>query len=174
MPTILVPLKIRAATFLGAASALLFIACWLALPSRNAYGNPWLEELKQDCAFSNGTKARLYLGNGGATTAYWYTVTVETGLFSPERQVAFSYSEPALSEIECRDDRLVISGGEKLVIGASEFADRRNAPIIYWRGNPEVTARTWSVMDSIRLGIATCLVGIAGWLGFRRNGNHPS
>jgi len=169
-------MKIRAATFLGAASALLLIAGWLALPSRNVYGNPWAEELKQDCAFSNGTKARLYLGNGGATTAYWYTVTVETGLLSPERQVAFSYSEPTLSELECRDDRLVISGGERLVIAASEFADRRDAPLIYWRGKPEIASRTWSVMDSVRLGIAASLVGVAGWLGrkFRRNGINPS
>lgn len=169
-------MKVRTASLLGTAFALLLVAAWLTFPSRNVYGNPWFEELKQDCAFSNGTKARLYLGNGGATTAYWYTVTVETGLFSPERQVAFSYSEPTLSELECGNDRLVISGGERLVIATSEFADRRDAPLFYWRGKPEIAERTWSVMDSVRLGIAAVLVGIAACLGlrFRRNGNNPS
>jgi hypothetical protein len=167
-------MKIRASAFLGISVFLVVAAVWLAVPSRNVYGNPWSEQLVHECALADGTRARLYAGDGGgATTAFWYSVTVENGLLAPERQVAFSYSAPTLSELECRDDRIVVSGGDRIIIATSDLKARRDAPLTYWRGKPEITARTWGVIESVRLAVAACLVAVAGWLARKsfRNGN---
>ena len=50
--------------------------------------------------------ARLYRGDGGVTTGFWYTVTLEIpGL--TERKFFGSYSLPEVKSIHCRDDGTV-------------------------------------------------------------------
>jgi hypothetical protein len=77
------------------------LGLWLLLPGRNAAGNPSLEREIRRCNLPNGDLVRLYEGNGGATTAFWYTVTHDSGWLSPERQVLFSYGSPEVQEIAC-------------------------------------------------------------------------
>ena len=82
--------------------------------SRNYRGNPAFETLKAECVLSGGEKVRLYEGNGGATTAYWYTVTFETTSVS-EQQVIFSYAYPTIESLSCEDQQIQIDpiGGKQ-------------------------------------------------------------
>ena len=119
----------------------IFIACilaivaWLVWPGRNMRGNPWMEELNQSCTLRGGTVVRFYVGNGGATTAFWYSVTSEEGLFMPERQIFYSYHQPALTEITCSDETLVIAleSGE-LRVSSGQISTLRKSPLVYFRG----------------------------------------
>jgi hypothetical protein len=77
------------------------LGLWLLLPGRNIAGNPSFEREIRRCRLPNGDLVRLYEGNGGATTAFWYTVTHDGGWLSPERQVLFSYGSPEVKEIAC-------------------------------------------------------------------------
>jgi hypothetical protein len=160
-------MRLRAAIPLSIAGCLTVFAVWLALPGRNIYGDPWSEELKQTCTLQDGTTARLYLGNGGATTAFWYTVTVERGLLWQERQIAFSYSSPRWDTISCGSSMLSVSGdGTTIAFSPSDLSVRRHSPLTYWRGRSEIGQPTWSVMDTARMLAAAASVAIAVWLAF--------
>ena len=114
---------------------LLVAGGWLLLPSRNEHGNPDMESLISSCKTTDAVTARLYEGNGGATNAYWYTVTLEGEELGREKQVFFSYREPTASRIICNGEDVVVSG-EKLNerIVASSFAKMRKSPMQYWSG----------------------------------------
>jgi hypothetical protein len=77
------------------------LGVWLLLPGRNIAGNPSFEREVRRCRLPDGDLVRLYEGNGGATTAFWYTVTHDGGWLSPERQILFSYGSPEVQEIGC-------------------------------------------------------------------------
>ena len=117
------------------AAALTAIAIWLALPSRNAFGNPSMEEQISSCSTSEGNEIRLYRGNGGATTAYWYTVISEGGLFEREKQILFTYSSPEITSIDCEGAALNVSGrAYSAKFSSDQLAVLRQAPHVYWRG----------------------------------------
>jgi hypothetical protein len=84
-----------------AALGCVLLGVWLLPPGRNAAGNPAFEQEIRRCRLPNGDLVRLYEGNGGATTAFWYTVTHDGGWWSPERQILFSYGSPEVKEITC-------------------------------------------------------------------------
>lgn len=84
-----------------AALGCMLLGLWLLVPGRNVAGNPAFEREIRRCRLPTGDLIRLYEGNGGATTAFWYTVTHDGGWSSPERQILFSYGSPEVKEITC-------------------------------------------------------------------------
>lgn len=87
--------------------ALILIASglYLLLPGRNVFGNPAFEREFQRCSVpGSGEVVRLYEGNGGATTAFWYTVTFDEGWLARERQIFFAYGSPEIKRVVCRGD----------------------------------------------------------------------
>src|SRR5688500_4068519 len=109
-----------------ALTAVLAGVIWFAVPGRNQYGNPSMEEEQSSCTLANGQVLRLYKGGGGATVDYWYTVTAEGGLFEREKQIVFAYSSPALSSLSCQDSRVRIEGSAvSILLGPEEVAALR-------------------------------------------------
>lgn len=94
------------------ASALFFgllaltLAIWgikQLLPERNVFGNPQSEKLVTQCQIPAAKATiRLYEGNGNATVASWYSVTLAGGHFSREQQFFYTYGSPSIQSIECR------------------------------------------------------------------------
>ncbi len=143
------------------AIALLLMAAWLAYPSRNIHGNPHMEELVQSCTTPNNIIVRLYTGNGGATTAFWYTVTTSKGFLSREKQIIFSYSSPVLSSISCVMDIVTItSSSGNIILTGSELTTLRNNPVSYWRGKTK-ESESWPISEVLSLIFAT-MSGLAG------------
>jgi hypothetical protein len=140
----------------ASALALLIASGWLLLPSRNAHGNPDMESLIGSCKTSEGVTARLYEGNGGATTAYWYTVTLEGNELGREKQVFFSYAEPTPSQVTCNGADVVLS--DKSIeekIAASHFRKMRDSPVVFWSGaRQEGGVQPLSVLRWLAAGIA--------------------
>jgi len=80
------------------------LGIYLLLPPRNLFGNPADERELQHCTLADGAEVRLYQGNGGATVAFWYTVTHARGWREPERQIFYAYGYPEIRGIACRPD----------------------------------------------------------------------
>ena len=59
-----------------------------------------------------GTRAlaRLYRGNGGATSAFWYSVTFQHHPLGRERQFLFAYHSPAINRIACSREGVHVGG----------------------------------------------------------------
>ncbi|MEZ4320607.1 MAG: hypothetical protein R3F61_24205 [Myxococcota bacterium] len=116
-------------------AVVLFGLCACRWGSRNgAGGNPDLERRLVSCT-AGAWEVRLYRGDGGATTAYWSTVTVERpGL--PERQVYFAYGFPLIDALQCSPDRveLVEAGVVVEPIEERRLAELRETPISIWKG----------------------------------------
>jgi len=95
----------------------LTLAIWgvkLLLPERNVFGNPQSETLMTQCQMhSTGATVRLYQGNGGATVAYWYSITFWQGKFSREKQIFYTYGFPRIKSIACRNDRVAVLTDEQ-------------------------------------------------------------
>lgn len=138
------------------ALALLVASGWLLLPSRNAHGNPDMESLIGSCKTSEAVTARLYQGNGGATTAYWYTVTLEGDELGREKQIFFSYREPSPEQIVCNGTDVVVNGGGfKESFAAANFAKMRKSPMQYWSGERrEGGTQPSSVLRWLAAGVA--------------------
>jgi hypothetical protein len=118
-----------------------------SIPGRNVAGNPSMERLVQRCTLPGSTVIRLYRGEGGATVAFWYTLTRERP-GAPEQQFWFSYAEPAVAGIACRpggvlsvelDERGPVQR-ETYTAGRIE-RDLVPRPLVYWRGSPERVLR---------------------------------
>ena len=80
---------------------------------RNVFGNPDMESLLEECSLpGSDAKARLYLGHGHSTVAFWWSVTYQRSETEPERQfLSIYYSGPSIDEIECREEAVVIVTG---------------------------------------------------------------
>lgn len=121
-----------------ALTVVLAAVVWLAVPGRNQFGNPSMEEEQSSCTLANGQVLRLYKGGGGATVDYWYTATAEGSLFEREKQIVFAYSSPVLSSLSCEDNRARIEGSAvSLLLGPEEVAALRKSPRQYWKGKLE-------------------------------------
>lgn len=97
------------------ALVLIALGLYFLVPGRNAFGNPLFERELQRCSIPGSSEVlRLYEGNGGATTAFWYTVTFDGGWLSRERQIFYSYGNPEVKRIACREDAvdLILEEGE--------------------------------------------------------------
>lgn len=143
-------------------SAILIIAAaWLSFPERNLYGSPTWEELSQECATPDGTIVRLYVGNAGATTSFWYSVTTEYGFWSLEKQVMYAYSGPKLTSIACGKDHVIISSPNyEFSFTEAELHSLREAPRAYSAGENNRT-RSWSLSAFIKLA-ASLTIAAAG------------
>jgi hypothetical protein len=134
-------------------------AAWLAWPSRNVHGNTDMEELRDSCMTDEKVMARLYKGNGGATTSFWYSVTLERDALGNERQIFFAYGTPKLEEVKCVGDTVRIEG-EYFVhsLGVTTFQRLRAEPIQYWSGRSEQRGtqpgRTFSLGAAAVLAVA--------------------
>ena len=116
----------------------LAIAGWLAWPSRNLHGNPDMEELLGCCRTTESVIARLYQGNGGATTSFWYSVTLEGDMLGKEKQIFFSYAAPQLQKLECVENTVLIKGeGFSRPIQVTDFQRLRDEPTQFWSGKQE-------------------------------------
>jgi hypothetical protein len=118
------------------AIVLMVLAAWMAWPSRNVHGNPDMETLTAACHTAAGVEARLYEGNGGATVAYWYTVTARGASLGGERQIFFSYRSPVVDRITCPGDGIVLWSGESSIasLSGAGLAAATDRPIQYWSG----------------------------------------
>jgi hypothetical protein len=92
-----------------AALSLCALGIYLLWPPRNLFGNPADEKLLQRCTLTDGAEVRLYQGNGGATVAFWYTVTHARGWREPERQIFYAYGYPEIRGIACRPDGVALT-----------------------------------------------------------------
>src|SRR5262245_62058671 len=111
-------------------------ALWLLAPSRNAAGNPSFEERQDSCTEpTSGTDFTLYRGNGGATVAFWYTVTANPLGLARERQVFFSYSSPVITGLTCAPKSIeLVSDPSNIMLDMEHLEDLREHPLAYWEG----------------------------------------
>lgn len=104
---------------------------------RNTFGNPAIEDLMEQCVLpATGAVIRLYRGNGGATTAFSYSVTYQS-VSQPERQFFYAYSDPSVDQIECHDAEvtLISTDANPRTITASQITGTLiKQPIGYYRG----------------------------------------
>jgi len=162
-------MRLPAYFYFSAAFTLLLLACWAAWPSRNLHGNPSLEHLLAQCATFSGDVVRLYEGNGGATTNYWYTVTVTPRSFASERQILFAYGSPVLRGLTCGAEAVHIeTDAAPISIPESKFAHLHERPRALWH-NTERDVGTQPFLNARRAlaaAFAVCAV-IAFYLGRR-------
>ncbi|MGE0498653.1 MAG: hypothetical protein AB7I35_07200 [Ramlibacter sp.] len=141
---------------------LLAFSVWLVLPNRNVYGNPSMEDQLSSCNLPSGAVVRLYKGNGGATTSYWYSLTHEGGLFEREKQIAFAYSSPVFTAVACNGDEMTLSSSASdESFTAAQLGDLRQHPKIYWKEKLEGTGpqKSPDLMDAIQfIGAAALFV----------------
>lgn len=115
----------------------------LLLPDRNVWGNPQFETLMMQCQIpSTEAIIRLYQGNGGATVAYWYSVTFDDGKFPGEKHIFYAYAYPSIKSIDCRADRVAVLADEQKFNFTIEQIKNKliNQPIGFYRGEPKQKA----------------------------------
>ncbi len=114
---------------LTAALVLLGLSAWLWMPTRNSD-----EKLVASCSTAEGTVARLYRGEAGATVPFWYSVTVQRA-YRLEKQVLYAYRTPPLERIECRGPDLWVQGQDFTEhLPAAKLEKLQSSPLTYWNG----------------------------------------
>ncbi|MBL8386167.1 MAG: hypothetical protein JNM90_23995 [Burkholderiales bacterium] len=161
-----VPPRAGLAVFLACTA----VAAWLAWPSRNVHGNPGLETLRASCRTTGKVTARLYEGNGGATTSYWYTVTLEGDALGRERQVFFAYAFPQVVGIDCAGDAVIVRGDTlSRRIEPAAFSTLRETPMQFWSGKETTIASQPRASLTVVAAAVTALGGLAVLLKTRVN-----
>jgi hypothetical protein len=121
-----------------------------------------MEELLGSCKTDELVIARLYEGNGGATTSYWYTVTLESDALGKEKQVFFSYASPRLERVDCVEDAVVIKGEDfSRRIDVTQFQSLREEPTQFWSGKQESRDIQPSRLFAIAAAVVVASVGVA-------------
>lgn len=93
------------------------------------------EELLQETYDGGiGTTYKLYRGNGGATTAYWYIVTIKPDN-GKEKKIFHSYAEPSIKNISYNNESLILYDDEDKIIQISknDFKKYVKKPLKYYR-----------------------------------------
>jgi hypothetical protein len=158
---------------LGLTMALAGGACarQAAAPARDAVaGNPAMETLLQRCTVpGTSTTIRLYRGNGGATTAFWYSLTRERP-GSRETEFWSSYGTPVVTGIACRAGGVELIG-ERASAVATLTADAIERdlvprPLVYWRGEPRRVSRgdargAWGDRAQLAVAVPAFALGLA-------------
>ncbi len=158
----------RKIIFLAIAGVCMAAAIWLAWPSRNFHGNPALERVTAECRTAAGTVVRVYEGNGGATSAYWYTVTAQGGFYTPERQVLFAYGSPVIDSLSCGGDGVrLVAQTRTLTMSEADIARLRHEPRTYWRGTEKPLGTQPLTLARYGLAAVLALISVALWV-FRR------
>ena len=138
-------------------AALLAAGVFLSYPERNLYGSPSWEELTQTCTTPDGTTVRLYVGNAGATTSFWYSVTTGAGFLSLEKQVMYAYGSPKLSAITCARNLITIfSPEQEFSFTEAELLVLRDTPRAYSQGDSDRT-RNWGAAGVLKLAVSLVL-----------------
>lgn len=79
------------------------VGAWIVLPSRDVRGNTLFEQRIDSCTLDpSGIGISLFLGNGGAMTSYWYSVTERAPLSPFRHQIFYAYASPIITSIRCR------------------------------------------------------------------------
>src|SRR5258708_617351 len=78
----------------------------------NVFGNPSFEKFIQQCHISNNGIVRFYIGDGGATTSQWFTVTYQKDN-EREQQIFYSYGDPFIESLVCKQDSVSLSVSDK-------------------------------------------------------------
>ena len=151
------------------AAGLILSGLWLAFPRR---GHEF-EQLIGSCTFGRNTTARLFIGDGGATTELWYSVTVRMGMPWNEHEIFYVYSFPPITGISCEDDRVLItSHSHTWTIKPYDVISGSSDPVIIsygksqgWGGSQGLVFIDWI---RIYFGVAVTLVGVLLLFLFRR------
>lgn len=121
------------------ATVLLVLGFWFLVPGRNVAGNPHLETLIDECeVVGSEERIRLYEGNGGATGAFWYSATIDPGMFALERQFFFSYSSPQIEHAQCKEHEVRLVGPtQSFAFHVKKIYDELlDNPVNFYRGEP--------------------------------------
>jgi hypothetical protein len=145
---------------------LLGLGLWLLVPGRNVAGNPWMEDLIDECQMiESGERIRLYQMNGGATEALSYSATIDPGMLARERQFFFAYSSPQVEHVKCEARQVTLVGLDQSFTFPIEkiYHDLLGKPVILYRGTPEDMTNGFRIVAVI-VGLLFLLVGLS--LGF--------
>jgi hypothetical protein len=126
----------------GWLAALLFSAggAWILLPSRNVRGNTLFESKMNSCTLHpSGISVSLFVGDGGAMTSFWFSVT-ERAPWSPFRhQIFYAYATPIIAPVRCRPgdtlDIVGLTSTRSLPLGQMATSLREN-PLLFVRDSP--------------------------------------
>ena len=154
---------------------------WLCVPRPSHL----FETLQSSCRLSDGAMVRFYEGDGGATTALSYSVTVQIERWPwTERTVFYAYGEPAVTKVTCSVGTLTIIGTRgdwsiSQVTGVSRVLSRetwalssadlathpKTTPISYHRGTlaPNLVHHgNWGPIEILRtvIGSWMCIAGL--------------
>ena len=152
----------------------------LLLPDRNVWGNPQFETLMMQCQIpSTEAIIRLYQGNGGATVAYWYSVTFDYGKFLGEKQIFYAYAYPSIQSIDCRADEVTVLADEQSwTFSLKEIKNQLiNQPIGFYKG--ETQQKSIQPLRILTLSFGVLLELISVWILSRsfkqfRASRHPT
>ena len=145
------------------ASIMLGAGIWLLLPGRNIAGDPWSETLTDECvAVESGERIRLYEGNGGATVASWYSVTIDPGIFARERQFFYAYSSPQIDTLRCENGEVVLVGLDQSFSFPIEkiYREMFDKPMVLYRGQPSDVGNGLRVV-TVCLGLVLVIIGLS-------------
>jgi hypothetical protein len=132
------------------------------------------ETLTEACRLDDGTLVRFFIGNGGATTAIWYSVTAQPGMMPwSERRLFSAYSRPQVTGVSCQKDDVVVRGSDQQwVVAAQDVLAGRAGPIRYRHGELHparaLDARPRLSWIRVVFGIALWAGGIAAMVRLRR------
>ena len=127
------------ATWAFVGTLLVATGVYLAVPSRNAHGNPWREREMASCVLSDSAEVKLYQGDASGSSAAWYSVTHNPKGFEPERQILYRYRSPGLYDLVCDSAGVVIqTDGEPITLSTAQVRQLRqwrpgDRPSRLWR-----------------------------------------
>jgi hypothetical protein len=151
---------------------LLTASAWLSVPRR---GHPF-EELRSECRWQDGTRVRSWQGNGGATTAFWYSVTTQTSMPWTEREIFFSYSSPIVTSMTCESDGVVIiADGTAWTLKATDLLSNQPRSLQFDHGQQTsgFARGNWGPTDIVRTVVGVVGVFGSGWFLWRRRVDSP-
>jgi hypothetical protein len=109
--------RIWAAVMFLVALGIAWLDAMLLTSRTYQFGDPPFEKLISSCRLAprSAGVARLYRGNGGATTAFWYSVTLQRPRSLVEHQFFYSYRAPVISAMHCdADGQIALVGGDSV------------------------------------------------------------
>ena len=102
---------------------------FLVMPGRNALGNPRREREMASCVLPDDAEVKLYEGAGGTSDSSWYTVTHDPDGILPERQILYRFRRPALYDLVCDSEGVVIrTEDEPIRLTAQQASKLRDWP----------------------------------------------
>jgi len=156
-------------------AVLLLVGARLCVPGPNHL----FETLRSSCRVHDRVTVRFYVGSGGATTSFWYSVTSQTRWSWSEREVFYAYGEPIVTATECEGGALKITAPDAVwSLTVDELLAGSSPPFLYYNGRTASDLRRgrWGPLEILRtvFGLSICLTGIRLlWVVLRRLPNKP-